>query len=87
MLLFGIMVSKKKKNPDGDNLMEIHMKDMQIKLNESEFEVFTDGTDSVILSIEAENIDSRFIDEKVISKETLKTYIDKLQEIYDFTNG
>ena len=49
----------------------------------SSIEFYTDSVGSIIVGLEAEGMSENFSIEKEISKETLKSYIVKLQCIYD----
>ena len=49
----------------------------------SSIEFYTDSIGSIFVGLEAEGMTENFSVEKEISKETLKSYIDKLQDMYN----
>lgn len=59
------------------------MKSFLIQLNRTDLEIFTDCTGDIIIEISGEGSSENISESRIISKETLKSYIDSLQEIYE----
>ena len=62
------------------------MDSLYIDLGKTDIEFFTSCDKSINICISANGMSESVSDTKEISRETLKSYIDKLQEIYENTN-
>ena len=63
------------------------MESLFIDLGRTDIEIFTSCDKTINIYIGAEGMNENIRDVKEISRETLKSYIDKLQLIYDDTNN
>lgn len=59
------------------------MDSLFIDLGKTDIEFFTTADGSIYIGIESEGMTENFSEMKDISKETLKSYIDKLQKMHD----
>lgn len=63
------------------------MESLYIDLGETDIEFFTSCDKSIYICIDAHGMNENISNTKEISRETLKSYIDKLQELYENANA